>query len=167
MRATIQRVKSVVLSVKKDQAKEGDTELEVYSKIKNGLICFIGIHKNDTLNDALYIIRKCLNLRLWSNENKSWDKSVKDLDYEIIVVSQFTLFANTKKGNKPDFHLAMEPKDALIMYNKMIEYFTKEYKKEKIKTGKFGHHMNIEVVNDGPVTIFIDSHDVNLPGRGD
>ncbi|SBT71190.1 D-tyrosyl-tRNA(Tyr) deacylase, putative [Plasmodium malariae] len=162
MKAVIQRVKGVVLSVKGESGQQHENELQIFSKINEGLVCFIGIHKDDTWNDALYIIRKCLNLRLWSNQNKKWDKSVKDLNYELLVVSQFTLFANTKKGNKPDFHLAKEPNEAHTLYNKMIEQFIKEYKKEKIKTGKFGHYMNIEITNDGPVTILIDSHDVNL-----
>lgn len=162
MRVIIQRVKGVVLSVNKEQGKGSENELEVFSKIKEGLICFIGIHKNDTWNDALYIIRKCLGLRLWSCDNKTWDKSVKDMDYELLLVSQFTLFANTKKGNKPDFHLAKEPNDALIMFNKIVNEFIKEYKKDKIKTGKFGCYMHIEAINDGPVSIIIDSHDVNL-----
>ncbi|GAW80860.1 D-tyrosyl-tRNA(Tyr) deacylase [Plasmodium gonderi] len=163
MRVIIQRVKNVVLRVEKEGNNNmKEKELEVFSEIKNGIICFVGIHKNDTWNDALYIIRKCLNLRLWSNKDKTWDKNVKDLNYEVLVVSQFTLFANTKKGNKPDFHLAKEPKEALLMYNQMVQEFMKEYNEEKIKTGKFGCHMDIQVTNDGPVTIFIDSHDVNL-----
>ncbi|CRG99958.1 D-tyrosyl-tRNA(Tyr) deacylase, putative [Plasmodium relictum] len=162
MRVIIQRVKKAILSVKKELIQENENELEVFSKINEGLVCFIGIHRDDTWKDALYIIKKCLNLRLWPDNEKSWDKSVKDLDYEILLVSQFTLFANTKKGNKPDFHLAKDPNDALIFFNKIVEEFIKEYKKEKIKTGKFGYHMNIEVINDGPVTISIDSHDINL-----
>ncbi|VWU50138.1 D-tyrosyl-tRNA(Tyr) deacylase [Hepatocystis sp. ex Piliocolobus tephrosceles] len=162
MRVIIQRVKKAVLSVNKENVVEGGNELEVFSKINEGLICFLGIHQKDTWNDALYIIKKCLNLRLWSNNNKSWDKSVKDLGYELLIISQFTLFANTKKGTKPDFHLAKDSKEALILYNKIIEEFEKEYKKEKIKKGKFGCYMNIDVTNDGPVTIFIDSHDINL-----
>ncbi|CXI46022.1 D-tyrosyl-tRNA(Tyr) deacylase, putative [Plasmodium berghei] len=162
MRVIIQRVKGVVLSVNKEQSKESESELEVFSKIKEGLICFIGIHKNDTWNDALYIIRKCLGLRLWSNDNKTWDKSVKDMDYELLLVSQFTLFANTKKGNRPDFHLAKDPNNALIMFNKIVNEFIKEYKKDKIKTGKFGCYMHIEAINDGPISIIVDSHDVNL-----
>ncbi|GAB66366.1 histidyl-tRNA synthetase, partial [Plasmodium cynomolgi strain B] len=162
MRVIIQRVKNAALSVIKEGTNEKEKEFELFSEIQNGIICFVGIHKNDSWKDALYIIRKCLNLRLWSEGNKTWDKSVKDLNYEVLVVSQFTLFANTKKGSKPDFHLAKEPKEALAMYNKMVEQFVKDYNHEKIKTGKFGCYMNIQVTNDGPVTIFIDSHDVNL-----
>ncbi|SOV77942.1 D-tyrosyl-tRNA(Tyr) deacylase [Plasmodium sp. gorilla clade G3] len=162
MRVVIQRVKRAILSVRKENIGENEKELEIISEIKNGLICFLGIHKNDTWEDALYIIRKCLNLRLWNNDNKTWDKNVKDLNYELLIVSQFTLFGNTKKGNKPDFHLAKEPNEALIFYNKIIDEFKKQYNHDKIKIGKFGNYMNIDVTNDGPVTIYIDSHDMNL-----
>lgn len=157
MRVIIQRVKRAALSAEIEAAETGVKEMQLISNINNGVVCLLGIHKDDTWEDALYIIKKCLNLKLWSRDDKKWNKSVMDLNYELLVVSQFTLYANVKKGNKPDFHLSKQGNEALILYNAIIEQMKNDYKPEKIKTGKFGHYMNIDMVSDGPATICVDT----------
>uniref|UniRef100_A0A1I7ZKK1 D-aminoacyl-tRNA deacylase n=1 Tax=Steinernema glaseri TaxID=37863 RepID=A0A1I7ZKK1_9BILA len=102
-------------------------------------------------------------MRLFPNEDsdKRWDKSVKDLGLEILCVSQFTLHA-TLKGNKPDFHRAMAPSEAPDFYANFLAQLRKSYKPELIKDGRFGEMMNVSIVNDGPVTMMIDSKNRNL-----
>ncbi|CEF62208.1 D-tyrosyl-tRNA(Tyr) deacylase 1 [Strongyloides ratti] len=148
MRVIIQRVTEASVTVDK----------EIISQIGKGVCCFIGIEKNDTVDDATYIKNKILNLRLWTNPEtkKPWDKSVKDMEFDILCVSQFTLHA-VVKGNKLDFHNAMATTDAQTMYSNILEDLKKEYNASKIKDGLFSAYMDVKLINDGPVTITIDS----------
>uniref|UniRef100_A0A0K0EWF6 D-aminoacyl-tRNA deacylase n=1 Tax=Strongyloides venezuelensis TaxID=75913 RepID=A0A0K0EWF6_STRVS len=148
MRAIIQRVTEASVTVDK----------ELISKIGKGICVFIGIEKDDTQDDATYIKNKILNLRLWTNPEtkKPWDKSVKDMNLDVLCVSQFTLHA-VVKGNKLDFHNAMGTNDAQAMYGGIIEDLKKEYNPSKIMDGLFSAYMDVQLVNDGPVTITIDS----------
>ncbi|THU81508.1 D-tyrosyl-tRNA deacylase [Dendrothele bispora CBS 962.96] len=150
MRAILQRVTSASVTV----------ENEVISQISKGLMVLVGIGTDDTLADASIIINKILSLRVFNdptNPDKMWKSSVKDIDGEILCVSQFTLFANTTKGNKPDFHKAMSTEPSRELYHSFLEQLKKAYKPEKIQDGKFGAMMNVNLTNEGPVTFTIDS----------
>jgi len=146
MRIVIQKVKNASVAVKG----------EVLSKIEKGLLVLLGIEDADTENDIEWLVKKMVNLRIFNDENGVMNLSVKDIAGEIIVVSQFTLYANTKKGNRPSYIRSSKPDFAVPMYEKFIAK-TEEVIGKKISTGKFGAMMEISLVNDGPVTIIIDS----------
>ncbi|KAK7467551.1 D-tyrosyl-tRNA(Tyr) deacylase [Stygiomarasmius scandens] len=163
MRAILQRVTSASVTV----------ENEVISQISKGLMVLVGIGTDDTLADASILINKILSLRVFNdpaNPDKMWKASVKDIDGEILCVSQFTLFANTTKGNKPDFHKAMPTVPSRELYHSFLEQLKKSYKPEKIQDGRFGAMMNVSLTNEGPVTFTIDSRKfeyVNSPQAKD
>lgn len=141
MKVVIQRVKEASVLV----------DNNLISSIKRGVLIFIGINLNDTIEDSQYIIKKILNLRIFENKEKIMDKSVKDLDLEILLVSQFTLCADLRKGNRPSFDKAMPPKEAKIFYDNFVKDFKKNY--SKVKEGVFGAYMQVNLINYGPVTI--------------
>lgn len=145
MRAVVQRVKNA--SVKIDD--------EITSEIGNGLLVFLGVKPDDTEIDRDYIINKVTNLRIFEDENGKMNLSVKDIDGEILVVSQFTLYGDCRKGRRPSFVRAGDPKEAEIVYNDFISHITRE--PLKVKTGVFQAEMDINLINDGPVTILLDS----------
>ncbi|XP_046650870.1 D-aminoacyl-tRNA deacylase-like [Daphnia pulicaria] len=150
MKAVIQRVLSAKVTV-------DGTEV---SSIGKGVLAFVGISVNDTEKDAEYIARKILNLRIFEDANqKRWAKSTSDLNLEILCVSQFTLY-HKLKGNKPDFHYAMGPKESKILYEKVLTLLKTMYDPLLIKDGVFGAHMCVQLENDGPVTIEIESNTV-------
>ena len=130
---------------------------EVVSSIGRGIVALIGIHRDDTRADMDYIVRKLVSLRMWEDEaGRRWAKSAKDLDYEILCVSQFTLY-HVMKGNKPDFHLAMAGEKSKLFYEEFLAEMKKAHSEEKIKDGVFGAMMEVNIVNDGPVTLELDS----------
>ena len=151
MRAVIQRVSYARLFI----------DDEVYSKINKGLLILIGVEKNDRINDIKWLAKKICEMRIFSDSNKKLNLSVRDILGEIMVVSQFTLLASTKKGNRPSYTKALKPKEAIKVYNNFIAELEKTFMK-KIKTGLFGMEMKIELKNDGPVTIIIDSKNKDL-----
>lgn len=151
MRAVIQRVSYAKLFV----------DNEVYSKINKGLLILIGVENNDRTNDIKWLAKKICEMRIFSDSNKKLNLSVRDILGEIMVVSQFTLLASTKKGNRPSYIKALKPKEAIKVYNNFIAELEKTFMK-KIKTGLFGKEMKIELENDGPVTIIIDSKNKDL-----
>ena len=151
MRAVIQRVSYARLFV----------DDEVYSKINKGLLILIGVENNDRINDIKWLAKKICEMRIFSDSNKKLNLSVRDILGEIMVVSQFTLLASTKKGNRPSYIKALKPKEAIKVYNNFIAELEKNFMK-KIKTGLFGKEMKIELENDGPVTIIIDSKNKDL-----
>lgn len=120
----------------------------------------VGISKDDTAVDMEYAMRKILSVRLFPNPDngKQWDKNVVDIDGGVLLVSQFTL-CHVLKGNKPDFHNAMATKEALEMFNTMVENMRKTYLPERIATGQFGAYMDIKLANDGPVTLSLNSRE--------
>ncbi len=146
MRIIIQRV------IKASVAVEG----KVTGVIKNGLLVFVGIEDADTDEDARWLSNKIVNLRIFNDEKNVPNISVKDIDGEILLVSQFTLHAETKKGNRPSYIKASKPNVAVPIYEKMIAQLESDLGK-KISTGTFGADMKVELTNDGPVTIWIDS----------
>lgn len=131
---------------------------ETISQIGPGLLVLVGLLDSDTDSDSEYICRKVLNMRLFLNERngKAWDQSVMERNYEVLLVSQFTLYG-IMKGNKPDFHVAMTPQLAKPFYDSLVERFRKAYMGDQIKDGQFGAMMQVHLVNDGPVTMQLDS----------
>ncbi|KAL5715890.1 hypothetical protein ACHQM5_017651 [Ranunculus cassubicifolius] len=148
MRAVVQRVTSASVEV----------EGRIVSEIGPGLVVLVGVHESDVESDSDYICRKVLNMRLFSNENtgRPWDQNVMQRDYGVLLVSQFTLYG-ILKGNKPDFHVAMPPQKAKPFYDSLVEKFRKSYHPDSIKDGVFGAMMKVNLVNDGPVTMQLDS----------
>ncbi|XP_027189234.1 uncharacterized protein [Cicer arietinum] len=148
MRAVVQRVSSASVEV----------EGRIVSEIGPGLLVLVGIHDSDSDSDADYICRKVLNMRLFPNENtgKAWDHSVMLKNYQVLLVSQFTLYGFLK-GNKPDFHVAMSPQSAKPFYASLVDRFRSAYNSDAIKDGVFGAQMKVNLVNDGPVTMQLDS----------
>ena len=122
------------------------------SSINSGLLIFIGIYFNDTSDDINKLYNKIINLRIFEENNKF---SIRDIAGEILLVSQFTLCANTKKGNRPSFKDAMEPETAEIMFNTIVDKFKES--KLKIQTGRFGAFMDVSLKNKGPMTIMLDT----------
>ncbi|WP_319482959.1 D-aminoacyl-tRNA deacylase [uncultured Draconibacterium sp.] len=146
MRVVIQKVKEASVTV----------EGEKISAIKNGLLILVGIENEDTQEDIDYLVKKSTQLRVFDDENGVMNRSVMDVDGDIIVVSQFTLQANTKKGNRPSYIRAAKPDISIPMYEKFVVAMETALGK-KVGTGKFGAMMDVALINDGPVTIIIDS----------
>jgi D-tyrosyl-tRNA(Tyr) deacylase len=146
MIAVIQRVTNASVSV--DQHK--------IASINNGLLVLLGIEDADNQEDITWLSNKIVNLRILDDSKKVPNLSVKDLDGEILLVSQFTLHASTKKGNRPSYIKASKPIVAIPLYELMIEQIEKELGK-KIQTGIFGADMQVSLLNDGPLTIIIDT----------
>lgn len=146
MRVLIQRVTHASVTI----------DGKIKSKIGNGLLVFVGIEDRDRDEDIEWLTGKIVNLRIFNDENDVMNKSVKDVDGEILVVSQFTLQAMTKKGNRPSYIRASKADFAIPMYEKFCASIEKELGKS-IGTGEFGADMKVELLNDGPTTIWIDS----------
>ncbi len=146
MRALIQRVSSASVEIKMKQA----------AAINHGLLVLIGIETLDTDEDVKWLSQKLSGLRVFSDEDQNMNLNIKDVDGEVLLVSQFTLHAKIKKGNRPSFIKAARPEQAIPLYNLFIEQLDSLINK-KTKTGLFGAMMNVSLVNDGPVTIMIDS----------
>jgi len=134
-----------------------EIESKVYSSIDNGLLVFLAIEKNDGIKEIEWIINKILTLRIFSNPEGKFDLSIKDIAGEILIISQFTLAADPKKGRRPDFSNAMEISKAKEMFETFVENIKKKYNPLKVKTGVFQAEMKIKLVNDGPVTIILDT----------
>ncbi len=126
------------------------------AEIQKGLLVLVGIEDADNQEDIDWLVSKIVNLRVFGDENYVMNLSVKDIDGEIIVVSQFTLHASTKKGNRPSYIKASKPDIAIPIYENFVQKLRFEFGK-KIQTGVFGANMKVALVNDGPVTIVIDS----------
>lgn len=146
MRVVIQRVSRASVTI------DGN----IYSKIDHGLLVLLGIEDADTREDIEWLCGKIVNLRIFNDENGVMNISVKDLGGEILLVSQFTLHASTKKGNRPSYIKASKPDIAIPLYKKMIEQLSIDLGKP-VQTGEFGADMKVELLNDGPVTIAIDT----------
>jgi D-aminoacyl-tRNA deacylase len=146
MKAVIQRVTNASVTI----------DGKIKSSITNGLLVLVGIEDADTDEDIVWLSNKTVNLRIFDDENKVPNISVKDIAGDILLVSQFTLHASTKKGNRPSYIKASKPEYAIPMYEKMIAQLENDLGK-KIFTGEFGADMKVSLLNDGPVTICIDT----------
>jgi len=145
MRAVIQRVSSACVTV----------DNKLISKIGQGLLVLLGIHKADTRKERDYIIKKIINLRIFSDDVFAMNKSVSNVSGEILLVSQFTLYGDCRKGNRPSFIDAMPPDQAKYFYDDFMAELRLQY--PKVQEGVFGAHMQVELVNNGPVTILLDT----------
>jgi len=146
MRAVIQRVLEATVMI----------DNKIKSEIKNGLLVLVGIEDADTIEDIEWLSNKIINLRIFDDENKVPNISVKDFGGDILGVSQFTLQASTKKGNRPSYIKASKLEIALPLYEKFIIQLGNDLGK-KIYTGEFGADMKVQLINDGPITIWIDT----------
>ena len=146
MRVVIQRVSEASVKING----------KIKSSIQNGLLILLGIENADTMDDIEWLCAKISNLRIFNDANDVMNISVKDINGDVLLISQFTLQAATKKGNRPSYINAAKPDVAIPLYEKFILQLEKEMEK-KIFTGEFGADMKVALVNDGPVTIIIDS----------
>lgn len=146
MKVVLQRVSEASVTI--EGVKNAD--------IQKGLLVLVGIEDSDDLSDIQWLVQKIINLRIFGDENGVMNVSVKDTDGDIVVVSQFTLHASTKKGNRPSYIQAAKPEIAIPLYETFVASLEAEFGK-KIQTGIFGADMKVALVNDGPVTILIDS----------
>jgi D-tyrosyl-tRNA(Tyr) deacylase len=144
--AVIQRVKNASVTI----------EGKLHSEIGVGLLVLLGIGQEDTQEDIGWLAKKIVQMRIFSDSEQKMNLSVQDVGGDILLVSQFTLFASTKKGNRPSFIEAARPERAIPLYEKSIAIFSQELGKP-IQTGEFGANMQVNLLNDGPVTIIIDS----------
>lgn len=145
MRAVVQRVKSSKVEV----------DNKVIGEIGKGINLLVGISKEDTKEDIDYIVRKVLGMRIFEDENERMNFSLQDIEGELLVISQFTLYGDCRKGKRPDFMKAQGGEKAVELYNELIEAFRKEV--PNLKTGEFGADMKVEIINDGPVTLLLES----------
>ncbi|MBO1306699.1 D-tyrosyl-tRNA(Tyr) deacylase [Enterococcus sp. 669A] len=147
MRAVIQRVSQASVTI----------DEQVIGKIDKGYMILLGIHEEDTQEDADYLIRKIPLLRIFEDADGKMNQNIQDVGGSILSVSQFTLYADTKKGNRPSFIKAARPETAIPLY----EYFNEGLRQQGlvVETGEFGGDMDVALVNDGPVTIIFDTRD--------
>jgi D-aminoacyl-tRNA deacylase len=147
MRVVVQRVSSGRLTI--DGAE--------HASIGQGFVILLGIRQGDTLTDAEFLAEKCAGLRVFEDENGKMNINLQDAGGSILAVSQFTLYADAQKGNRPSFSLASRPEEAEPLYEHFVGRLRQRLGTEKVKTGIFGAMMEVTIVNDGPVTIIIDS----------
>lgn len=148
MRAVLQRVLEAKVAVGS----------KVVGSIGHGVCVLVGISTDDTLEDAEYIAKKILNMRVFEDgDGNMWKKSVKDMNLEVLCVSQFTLYGKTIKGCKPDFHTAMKSDESRQLFDKFVDRVRGLYEPSKIATGEFGAMMQVSLTNDGPATLQLDS----------
>ncbi|MBM3934721.1 MAG: D-tyrosyl-tRNA(Tyr) deacylase [SAR202 cluster bacterium] len=155
MRALLQRVTSAFVTV------DGET----LGSIGPGFVVLMGVSKDDTEEEAKYIVEKTVNLRVFADEERKMNRSALDSGAELLVVSQFTLYADTRKGRRPSFLDAAPPDQADALYLRAVDLFRQAGVK-KVATGRFQAHMMVTLCNDGPVTIMLDSADKERPRRG-
>ena len=146
MKAVIQRVSKASVTI----------EGKKVASIQHGLLVLLGIENEDSQEDINWLSNKIINLRIFGDENGVMNKSIRDVEGDIIVVSQFTLHASTKKGNRPSYIKAAKPEIAIPMYERFVKQAEQDLGKT-VQTGQFGANMKVELINDGPVTIIIDT----------
>ena len=148
MKIVIQRVSKASVTIENKKVAE----------IQSGLLILLGIVNEDTQEDIKWLSNKITNLRIFNDDEGVMNKSIKDINGDIIAVSQFTLHASTKKGNRPSYIKAAKPDIAIPLYEKFVQQVEVDLGK-KVQTGQFGADMKVELLNDGPVTIIIDTKD--------
>ncbi|MDT3696835.1 MAG: D-aminoacyl-tRNA deacylase [Ignavibacterium sp.] len=148
MRAVIQRVSEGGVYIQKENYS---------AEISKGMVILLGIKSDDNLADTEFVADKCSSLRIFEDENEKMNLSIKDIGGEALIISQFTLYGDAQKGNRPSFIDAARPEAAIPLYEKFIERMKNNIGEEKVKAGVFGAMMNVKILNDGPVTIIIES----------
>jgi D-tyrosyl-tRNA(Tyr) deacylase len=154
MRALIQRVSEASVSI----------DGEVVGALGPGLLVLLGVSRDDTDKDASYIVTKVVNLRIFSDDEGKFQSSATDIGAELLVVSQFTLYGETRKGRRPSFTLAAAPNEATRLFERVVALFKETGL--KVETGTFQAYMAVALVNDGPVTLMLDTADRERPRRG-
>ena len=148
MRAVVQRVSEGGVYIPKENYK---------AEIGKGIVILLGIKSDDNENDLIFVCDKCSNLRIFEDENEKMNLSLKDINGEVLIISQFTLYGDAQKGNRPSFTEAARPEIAIPLYENFISRMKANLGNEKVKTGIFGAMMEVKIINDGPVTILIES----------
>ncbi|MEK7353370.1 MAG: D-aminoacyl-tRNA deacylase [Chloroflexota bacterium] len=151
MKALLQRVTRASVSVAGEEV----------GRIGRGLVVFVGVAKGDTEKDIQYLVQKTLGLRIFADEEERFNLSVLDIKGELLVVSQFTLLADTRKGRRPSFNEAAPPAEAEVLFQQFVEQA--QTSALKVETGRFQQYMHVEIHNDGPVTILLDSREKFSP----
>ena len=152
MRALLQRVKQASVSV----------DGVLHTAIDRGLLIFVGVKSKDALEDAQYLARRCAHLRIFEDVQGKMNLSVKDISGSVLIVSQFTLYADTRKGTRPGFSDAAPPESAEPLYNNYVDCVRSELGDSKVVTGVFRAMMEVSLINDGPVTVIIESKEASL-----
>jgi D-tyrosyl-tRNA(Tyr) deacylase len=148
MKVVIQRVSEGSVSIPEENYD---------ARIGKGLVVLVGIRTGDGEKDVTFLADKCCSLRIFEDENDKMNLSVKDINGEMLIISQFTLYGDAQKGNRPGFTDAAKPEEAIPLYKKFIARVRENISESKVKTGMFGAMMMVKIFNDGPVTIIIDS----------
>jgi len=148
MRALVQRVKSGGVKITSENYEKN---------IGHGIVLLLGVKEGDTIEDVNFVADKCSNLRIFSDENDKMNLSLKDINGEMLIISQFTLYGDARKGNRPSFTESANPELANNLYEKFIERVKENIGNEKVKTGIFQAMMEVKIINDGPVTIMVES----------
>ena len=148
MRVVVQRVSQADVYIQSQNLN---------AEIGKGLVILLGIKSGDKEDDAIFLADKCCNLRVFEDDNEKMNLSLKDINGEVLIISQFTLYGNAQKGNRPSFTDAAKPDEAIPLYEKFINRVKEQIGNDKVKTGIFGAMMKVKIFNDGPVTIIIDS----------
>jgi len=148
MKAVVQRVKSASVKI---------VEQNYFQQIDKGLLILLGIKSGDTLEDIKFVADKCCNLRIFEDDEDKMNRSVKEVNGEILIISQFTLYGETAKGNRPSFTDAAKPDEAIPLYEEFVSRVKKNLGDEYVKVGIFGAIMDIQLVNYGPVTVIVES----------
>ena len=148
MKAVVQRVKSASVTI---------SEQNYYKEIGKGLLVLLGIKTGDAEDDVLFVADKCCNLRIFEDAEDKMNRSIKEVDGEMMIISQFTLYGETAKGNRPSFIDAAKPEEAIPLYEKFVSRVKSNLSDDKVKVGIFGAMMDIQLVNYGPVTVLVES----------
>jgi len=144
----VQRVSQAHVEIKR---------LNYFKEIEKGMVILLGVKKGDTDEDVFFVADKCCNLRIFEDENNKMNLSIKEIKGEILIISQFTLYGNARKGNRPSFDDAAKPEEANKLYEKFIDRLKINLGEDKIKTGIFAEMMEVKILNNGPVTILVES----------
>jgi D-tyrosyl-tRNA(Tyr) deacylase len=148
MKAVVQRVKSASVTI---------SEQNYFQEIGKGLLILLGIKTGDTEEDLNFVADKCCNLRIFEDAEDKMNRSVKEVSGEMLIISQFTLYGETAKGNRPSFTDAAKPEEAIPLYEKFVSKVKTNLGDDKVKVGIFGAMMDIQLVNYGPVTVLVES----------
>jgi D-aminoacyl-tRNA deacylase len=148
MKAVIQRVSEGGVYIPEENYK---------AEIKSGMVLLLGIKTGDTENDVNFVADKCSNLRIFEDDDGKMNISIREINGEVLIISQFTLYGETAKGNRPSFIEAARPEEAIPLYEKFMKRMKQNLGEDKIKSGIFGAMMKVKIINDGPVTVLVES----------